>query len=106
MLHLNHGQDINQHSEGESMKIKVNFRKYSDGDIVALFPTIPWGRDTCTSYMHIGQHGDADYDYCLMQTKPATKEEYTELYDELIESGYELQPIKRYTRLAIDNTLK
>ena len=40
--------------------IKVIFRKFKDGEIIALFPGLKWNNagDIC-SYMHIGQHGGA-----------------------------------------------
>ena len=42
---------------------KVVFRRYPDGQVIALFPDIPWSgrRGEITSYMHVGQHGAADY---------------------------------------------
>ena len=41
---------------------KVVFRRYPDGQVIALFPDIPWSgrRGEITSYMHVGQHGAAD----------------------------------------------
>ena len=40
---------------------KVVFRRYPDGQVIALFPDIPWSgrRGEITSYMHVGQHGAA-----------------------------------------------
>ena len=42
-------------------KQNVIFRQFPDGDIIALFPGIPWDRECryITSYQHIGQHGAA-----------------------------------------------
>ena len=36
---------------------KVVFRRYPDGQVIALFPDIPWSgrRGEITSYMHVGQ---------------------------------------------------
>lgn len=41
--------------------IKVVFRRFKEGGIIALFPYIPWNEseNTITSYMHAGQHGAA-----------------------------------------------
>lgn len=39
-------------------------------------------------YMHIGQHGSADYSYIVSKTKPSVKKEYKELLKELKEIGY------------------
>ena len=41
----------------------VLFRRFPDGDVIALFPYLPAECLTawpCQSYMHIGQHGAAD----------------------------------------------
>lgn len=76
--------------------IKVNFRKYRDGQIIALFPEIGWGKYEVCSYMHIGQHGSADYTQIIAATKPATKEEYTPLLSELAAIGYgDIKPVKK-----------
>jgi hypothetical protein len=78
------------------MKTKVVFRKYKEGDILALFPdeiADPLGN--CLSYQHVGQHGAATYEYCIEQTKPAKPEEYQELKRELEGRGYDLEVKKR-----------
>jgi hypothetical protein len=68
---------------------KVIFRKWKNGAVIALFPdyTNPHDR-TVTSYMHIGQHGDADYGYVISTTHPALPNEYRDLLAELITTGY------------------
>ena len=45
---------------------KVVFRKWKDGEVIALFPdnTNPYD-GTVMSYMHIGQYGDADYGHVI-----------------------------------------
>lgn len=75
------------------------FRKYKDGEIIALFPAEKWNRNdnTCTSYVHVGQHGAADYDYVVSRTSLATPEEYADLKAELERIGYELDVKKRYS---------
>lgn len=42
---------------------KVLFRKWNNGQIIALFPDIPWSNNSymLTSYVHMGQHGPADH---------------------------------------------
>lgn len=80
---------------------RVAFRKYPDGQIVALFSDIPWNRKhgEVTSYMHIGQHGAADYHHVIAGTKPATEDEYTGLLAELKLIGYE--NVKIITRAKV-----
>lgn len=77
---------------------KVVFRKWKDGDIIALFPDEPWSRSdySTTSYMHVGQHGTADYAGVIADTRPAREKEYHDLLAELKTIGYtDLRVVKR-----------
>lgn len=76
------------------------FRKYKDGEIIALFPAEKWNRHdyTCTSYVHVGQHGAADYSHVVSKTTLATPEEYADLKAELERIGYELDIKEKYIR--------
>lgn len=56
------------------------------GEVIAFFPTIENG-SYIMSYMHVGQHSDAD-PTLINELKPATKKQYKELYDELVSIGY------------------
>jgi hypothetical protein len=89
--------------EKDTEKTIVIFRKWrkkNGGDVIALFPEIY--ADTtgyfCTSYEHVGQHGDADYSHVINHTTPATPAEYAELESELTSIGYNLQIQKKYFR--------
>jgi hypothetical protein len=77
----------------------VIFRRWRDGTIDALFPTLPADSAGlhCLSYAHIGQHGPADYGYVTRVTRPAKPEEYAELKDELEGRGYKLLVCRRRT---------
>ena len=83
---LNFASEISNNAEDNTLKAsimtKVVFRKFKDGQIVALFPDIKDGH-YIMSYMHIGQHSNTDRSI-VYDTKPATEEEYKELYDELV----------------------
>jgi hypothetical protein len=71
---------------------KVVFRKFKEGDIIALFPREPGTNDTyrsCMSYQHIGQHGSADPGIVSI-TKLAKPGEYASLAKELRSLGYVL----------------
>ena len=76
----------------------VVFRRWKDsGDIIALFPEIPadiFGR-YCQSYMHIGQHGGADFHGVIQATMPVELHEAEDLTEELEQIGYNLRPIRR-----------
>ena len=78
---------------------KVIFRKYPDGDIIALFPQIAADNRGfhCQSYMHIGQHGAAEPSCVIRQTKPATPNEYHQLSLELVRIGYHLKITRRFS---------
>ena len=62
-------------------KTKVVFRVWKPTDedalesVIAFFPDIDEGKGQCSSYMHCGQHGGADYVGLLTRTRPATPEE-------------------------------
>jgi hypothetical protein len=70
----------------------VVFRRFPDGDVIALFPCLaaecldPW---PCQSYMHVGQHGAAD-PRIVHDTRPARPHEYAALKAELEQIGYRL----------------
>lgn len=73
-------------------RIAVIFRKFKNGEIIALFPELPGTNDpeTCLSYQQIGQHGSAGVDLCD-RTKPAKPEEFASLQAELESIGYRLR---------------
>ena len=80
------------------VKTKVIFRKFKDGDIIAIFPEEPGTlqMSTCLSYMHIGQHSSCDV-RITRNTLPATLKEYRDLRNELTKLGYNLEIIKKFT---------
>jgi hypothetical protein len=79
------------------------FRRYPDGEVVALFPTIPADpQGHCLSYLHVGQHGAADPSHVIDHTRPARPDEYADLMDELIRIGYVVRPIRRLTRRMVE----
>ena len=80
------------------MKTRAIFRKFEDGEILALFPDIDERPHDpglfCLSYAHCGQHGSADLAFCLQHTIMATKDERADLEKELSEIGYDLEIIE------------
>jgi len=74
------------------MTTKVIFRKFKDGEVIAIFPNelYDWiNKDLVWSYMHIGQHGAASKS--LAEEKEiALPEEYANLQEELESIGYVL----------------
>jgi hypothetical protein len=76
--------------EAPMCETPVVFRKYGDGEIIAIFPSLPGGRfGECQSYLHIGQHGSADYGHVIRTTSPAGLNEYADLRAELVQVGYD-----------------
>lgn len=69
--------------------VDVVFRTYSDGSVIALFPSEAWGNGLVSSFMHIGQHGGADYDGVVSVTRPSTPEESAPVQRELEAAPYE-----------------
>ena len=68
-------------------KLKVIFRKAknpytNEYEVVAFFPEIEANYGRILSYMHIGQHSEADLGFYHI-TKKATEEEYKPLLNEL-----------------------
>ena len=89
-------------------KTKVIFRKFSDGDIIALFPELPGNNnpyETCESYMHVGQHGAASVDLTDVTTL-AKPEEYASLLSELESIGYNVQVAYKFTQKDLQKRIK
>jgi hypothetical protein len=78
---------------GTPMPTAVIYRAYpDDGDVVALFPEAPSSvtdPHLVTCYQHIGQHGAADYQLVVKQTRLATEAEAESLHQELQSIGYD-----------------
>ena len=63
-------------------KVKVIFRKDKEGNIIAFLPELRVNHGNIMSYMHIGQHSEASYQF-YTETKKADKSEYNSLLGEL-----------------------
>jgi len=78
------------------------FRTYRSGsDVIALLPEVAAdiaGR-YCTCYQHIGQHGGADYQGVIRQSRPATAAESAPLRAELSRMGYRIAERRRRPRV-------
>lgn len=85
---------------------KVVFRRYPDGQVIALFPDIPWSRQQgeVTSYRHFDQHGAADYAGVIAVTQPAREKEYRNPLSELRAIGYDDLHIMRRARPKFINS--
>lgn len=83
---------------------KVIFHKFKQGgDIIALFPEqLNQSNMMIGSYMHVGQHSDADYNGVIATTTPATEGEYIELMSELKRMGYDELQVMEAQQLLIE----
>jgi hypothetical protein len=86
--------------EGDKEQVKVIFRKFPEGDVIALFPEVDQGRGLIGSYMTIGQHGDAAKSL-ITDLVPASKEEYAKLAAELERIGYDIVIAESVNELTI-----
>lgn len=88
--------------------MKIIFKKdtTNNNEIIAFMPydICNWQGDF-TCYTHIGQHSTTDYNYYL-RCKPATKEEYQNLYNELKNIGYEIEVIKKINTKKLQTAYK
>jgi hypothetical protein len=77
----------------------VIFRVDREGIVFALFPEVPADNygSYCTAYQHIGQHCAADFQLCIANSRPATADEYADLFEELERRGYHLEAHQRAT---------
>jgi hypothetical protein len=80
----------------------VIFRKFTGGEIIALFPFHAGNNDgyTCESFIHVGQHGAADPHLVMGMTRPATKEEAASLIVELSSPPYSYPPFRYLQRFT------
>lgn len=76
-------------ASSDSEKIKVIYKKFKDGEIIAIFPDLPGkvgDKNTCESYMLVGEHS-----YCekkLIKTlKNATQQDYRKI-NSLLQNRY------------------
>ena len=63
-------------------KVKVIFRKDKEGNIIAFIPEAKVNYGNIMSYMHVGQHSEASYQF-YTETKKASETEYNSLLKEL-----------------------
>jgi hypothetical protein len=69
----------------------VCFRKFDNGDVIALFPDQWESASACMSYMLVGQHGGADRQLLLTLDRAMPDEyepvlrEITDIYEDEVE---------------------
>ena len=63
-------------------KVKVIFRKDKEGNVIAFLPELRVNHGNIASYMHIGQHSEAGYQF-YTETKKVNETERNPLLEEL-----------------------
>ena len=90
----------------EVTKVIFKMARYSDGsgeEVLAFFPGASANPGNVMSYAHVGQHGEASYDFFLKNCRPCTEREYLSLKRELEENfGYRLKIVKRITKKDLE----
>ena len=86
----------------------VLFRRFKDGkkEVIAFLPGQTVSRGMIMSYMHIGQHGEADPGIIAKITRPVeiSEPDVKDLYDELVSRGYKnLKVIKNLSPAMIQS---
>jgi hypothetical protein len=85
--------------EKDTYITEVTFRKFKDGQVIALLPHEVSDYDgNITSYMHIGQHSSATYNHVVSMTKLATPRDYADLLAEMESLGYNIKVISKQNR--------
>lgn len=89
------------------MSTAVIFRRFEEGDIIALFPSLPCDDSgLITSYQHIGQHSGASPDL-IHELAPVPEADYAPLLAELVSVGYDdLDVLEPYTSADLLNQLR
>lgn len=64
-------------------------------NIIAILPTVSANYGCTMMYEHVGQHGEGAYPSVMSQSRPATPEEYKDLFDELQGIYGDLKIVKR-----------
>ncbi len=85
--------------EQDTTPTDIVFRKFKDGEVIGLMPhVVDYSNGNITSYMHRGQHSEANYNWCVSVTKLASEVEYNDLKKELESIGYLVNVIKKQNR--------
>ena len=78
---------------------RVDKSKDFKGTVFALFPhECSDHKGNVTSYQHLGQHGGADYGYCMATSRPAKESEYSDLKREMEGLGYNIKVVSKQNR--------
>jgi hypothetical protein len=80
------------------IKTPVIFRKYPDGNVIALFPEKDNFTQPILSYQRNNPPGMVCYSEKIMMTIPARVNEYSELAKELTLQGYNLRVINKRSK--------
>jgi len=102
---LNNGDVVKK--DKEVTKVIFKMARYDDGslgkEVLAFFPGASANPGNVMSYAHVGQHGEASYDFYLKNCRPCSEKEYRPLKKELENLfGYRFKIMKRMTRKDLE----
>ena len=101
---LNKGDAVKK--DKEVTKVIFKMARYSDGsgkEVLAFFPGASANPGNVMCYAHVGQHGEASYDFFLKNCRPCSEKEYRPLKKELENLfGYRFKIMKRMTRKDLE----
>lgn len=90
----------------EVTKVIFKMARYSDcsgKEVLAFFPGASANPGNVMCYAHVGQHGEASYDFYLKNCRPCSEKEYRPLKKELENLfGYRFKIMKRMTRKDLE----
>lgn len=90
----------------EVTKVIFKMAKYAGllgEEVLAFFPGASANPGNVMSYAHVGQHGEASYDFYLKNCRPCSEKEYRPLKKELENLfGYRFKIMKRMTRKDLE----
>ena len=77
--------------------VPIIFRVDKNNNVFAIFPTIPGTSDASTStiYDQSGGHTSGDVFMCIRTSRPASLEQYQQMYEHLLSIGYKIRIVKR-----------
>ena len=96
---LNNGDVVKK--DKEVTKVIFRMARYDDRsqEVLAFFPGVSANPGNVMGYAHVGQHGEASYDFYLKNCRPCSEKEYGPLKKELEDLfGYKFKVMKRMTR--------
>ena len=93
----------------EITKVIFKMARYENGEweVLAFLPGAPANPGSVQCYAHVGQHGEASYDFYVQRCRPCAKKDYAVLKKEM-ESlfGYRFKVVHKISKKDRENAWK